>query len=241
MMENPERKRLISTGAGFPQLPDSPLQERMRRVDHDARQDFETIRLDGRQIGMGYVDHAISNLIAVDGVIYRRCLEPYGCVKLEHTDRGPKCVDLAVEATADVIWGQSSGTFAYFAIRDWQAAKDFASKRGFEPDGGVTSDPEILIEESLLDDWNLYYAAGAEITALISSLSIFSMRQEPLLEKARICQDPEEQYQMMLAFDPDDVRWANNGSARRSYTKIMDILGSRPITLPLPSGRLQIA
>lgn len=239
MLETPTQNLAAISATGLPSPVDDLLRSKIVRVDHDPRGKFDTIRIDGRETKIRLLEDAVADLIVVDGVLHRRCLEPFISVSLYMENGDLRCRDIGIEATSLALWGQTSNLFAHFSLANWDKAVQFATDQGYVPAADPLVEPRILIEHSLADDWSLSYRAASEIKSLEKALAMFSRIREPALEKAALCQDADQQYEIMLSFDPDDPRWADNDAARRAYEKAMEILENRSVSVPfsVPSAR----
>ena len=239
MLESPGQNLAAISATGLPPPIDDLLRSKIVRIDDDPRCKFDTIRIDGRETKIRLLQDAAAGLIVVDGVLHRRCLEPFISVSLYMEDGNLRCRDIGIEATPLALWGPATTIFAYFSLTEWDKAVQFAKDQGFVPDGAPLVEPRLIIEQSLADDWSLSYRAAVEIKSLEKALSMYSRIREPALDTAILCQNADQQYEIMLSFDPDDQRWADNNVARRAYEKVMEILEDRSVSVPfsVPSVR----
>ncbi|MCV9964251.1 hypothetical protein OIU34_20405 [Pararhizobium sp. BT-229] len=239
MLESPNQNLAAISATGLPSPIDDLLRSKIVRVDDDPRGKFDTIRMDGRETKIRLLEDAAAGLIVVDGVLHRRCLEPFVSVSLYFENGNLRYRDIGIEATSLALWGPTTTMFACFSVTKWDEAVQFAADQGFAPGAAPLVEPRILIEQSLAEDWSLSYRAASEIKSLEKALAMFSRMREPALEEAILCQDADQQYEIMLSFDPDDLRWADNDVARRAYEKVMEILENRSVSVPLsvPSVR----
>lgn len=211
---------------------------RIVNVSDDPRERFTSIRTDGREDAIRCLDEAVAGLISVDGIVHRKCIEPFISVALD-VQRGELRVrDMGIETTVQALWGPTSTTFAFFGLSRWDEAIALVNTHAGVKPANILPEPRILIGESLTYDWQVSYKAAIKAKAMQSALIMFSGVLEPKLENAIVSQDVDEQYEILLSLDPGDPRWADNGSARRNLAKALEILENRTITMSLPDAKV---
>jgi hypothetical protein len=236
MLAEPSKSSVASVAIGLMSQNDPKENDRIVEVTEDPRGRFECIRIDGRTIAIGYLDKAMAGVISVDGVLHRRCVEPFFRVSLDTEGKGFKVRDIRVEATVDALWKPSTDIFACFGVDKWDGAMAFANSQGctFDVRTLATQKPEILVDDAIRYDWDISYRAAAEAHAIQKQLVMFSSF-DPRLEDVIASQDADEQYEILSSIDLDDPRWAGNDSAARGYRKVMEILEDRKVTMVVPS------
>jgi hypothetical protein len=233
MLASPNQDKAARAAVGSSSLIDDLLKSKIVSIGGDPRGKFVSVRTDGRETQMKQLDEVVSGLISVDGILHRKCLEPFVAVSLYFENGELRARDLGIEATEQALWGPTATTFAFFGVSKWDEAVKFALENGYDATRPIPGKPEIMMDQTLTYDWDVSYKAATEIKALVSALSMFSRIHEPRLAKAIRSQDADEQHEIMLSINPDDPRWVGNASAIRSYTKVMDILENRAISLSL--------
>lgn len=236
MLASPHQNSAAIAATRLPPMIDDLLRPKIVRVEDDPRRNFDIIRTDGRETRIRQLEQRAKALIVVDGVLHRRCIEPFISVSLQFENDNLCYRDMGIEATYQALWGPTSTTFAFFCLSEWDKAVEFAIDRGFVPTEELPSGPRILLEQSLSPDWNLAWRAAAEIKSLGKHIEMFSRVRDPLLTEAMTCLDPERQHELLLAFNPFDPRWAYDRVARQSYEKVMSILEDRSVNLPMSSS-----
>ncbi|MCS4089133.1 hypothetical protein [Rhizobium sp. BK176] len=236
MLADPSKNSVARGAIGLMSQVDRKERARIVDVKEDPRGRFETIRLDGRTIAMGYLDKAIEGLISVEGVLHRRCIEPFFRVSLVTEKERLQVRDIRVEATADALWSPSHYIFACFGVDQWDGAIAFANSQGctFDISALSTQKPVILVDDSIRYDWEVSYKAATEAKKAQEQLRMFSMSFDPRLEDVIVSQDADEQYEILHSIDLTDPKWAGNESALRGYRKAMEILEDRKVTMVVP-------
>jgi hypothetical protein len=235
MLETPTQNSAARVAIGLTRQIKPKASSKIVDVSQDPRGRFLSIRMDGREAAMKYLDEAVAGLIAVNGIVHLRCIEPFISVALDVGNGEPKIRGLGIETTTQALWGPGTTTFAFFGLSKWDEAIQFAEGLGWT--GTVTSEPiaelRVLLQESLTYDWGISYKAAVEARAMQKALTMFSRVFEPRLEKVIHSQDADEQYEVMLSLDHDDPRWQDNATAQRSYEKAIAILENRTINMSL--------
>ena len=213
---------------------------RIAEVGGDPRGRFTSIRTDGRELAMDELEKATGGLISVDGIVHRKCLEPFICLQIDADRDGAFVCDLGIEATAGALWGPTSTTYAFFGLGDRAKALQYVNDTlavGRSPPS-ISAEPIIRINESLTYDWDVTFRAAFEarkMQRLLRGLFHSTDWTEPKLDEVISSHCSEQQYEIMCSIDPDASRFAANKMLRRQYDKVMEILDGRSINIGLHS------
>ena len=239
MLNDPTQDSAALTAIRVPPSNSSKPASKFSKTDGDPRDKFTDIKVDGRSLVIQSYQEAFKGLIAVDGCLYRKSVEPYVSVELVLEEDRLVVDNVGIETTSGSLWGPTTKMFAVFGLGNMDKAVEFISDHSRATTKGGTAVPavDVLVDEALTYDWDVSYPAAATARTTQNLLSMYSFSRDPKLEEVIASQDAEEQYQILTSIGLSEPRWAQCQQALRSFEELMDILDNRRVSLsPVTAG-----
>jgi hypothetical protein len=202
-------------------------------VVDDQEVQFEVVKYPHRADVLASMEKMLDNVIAVDGVIHAACFEPFIAIRKDNRE-GTEVREMVVETTDNTLTHARATVAGAMRIDRFDDALALATENGTAGvDQLLGVRPEILMPESFIFDWVMYWEVTNRINPFWTVTADRGLGSSPLGITARSA-DPEERFASLSSI-PDDViaKWERAGISVQPLYEAIDILNDRPVHLDM--------